>query len=226
MAVFTGAREVSGWEAVGRAAGGAWRITNVKVNMSSSSLFNLRRKSGGPPGTAGSGSCTNSTGALSPSGLTTDSLVAGNAFGVTVRDVRLRGFVTTKEDMVKRFWSLRYRAAPSSGLLLMFPMARKGGSTADRNWEERAVAKDGGRGKTARTRCPREWTKDEGWRGSGRVQHCHFQVGATFRVVPVERLICPKRMQSIARIASTGAPSAQAYDDCCGEQEKQREERK
>lgn len=44
--------------------------------------------------------CTNSTGALSPSGLATESLVAGKAFGATVRDVRLRGFVTTNEDMV------------------------------------------------------------------------------------------------------------------------------
>ena len=44
---------------------------------------------------------------------------------------------------IQRFWSLRYRAAPSSGLLLMFPMVRVGDSTADRNREERTVAKDG-----------------------------------------------------------------------------------
>lgn len=43
--------------------------------------------------------CTNSTGALSPGGLATASLAAGNAFGVAVTDERLRGFVTTKEDM-------------------------------------------------------------------------------------------------------------------------------
>lgn len=34
-----------------------WRMTKEKENISSSSLFSLRRKFGGPPGLDGSGSC-------------------------------------------------------------------------------------------------------------------------------------------------------------------------
>ena len=43
---------------------------------------------------------TNSTGALSPGGLEAESLVAGKALGTILMEERLRGFVTTREDMV------------------------------------------------------------------------------------------------------------------------------
>ena len=93
-------------------------MTNVKVKMSSSSLLSLMRKSGAPPEDV-SGSylrmscrsswqnlghrqptCTNSTSALSPMGLEAASLVAGKAFGTMFKEDRLRGFVTTREDIV------------------------------------------------------------------------------------------------------------------------------
>lgn len=42
---------------------------------------------------------TNSTGALSPVGLAANSLVAGKALGTMFTEERLRGFVTTRDDM-------------------------------------------------------------------------------------------------------------------------------
>lgn len=45
---------------------------------------------------------TNSIGDVSLSGFWTDTLVAGNALGTTFTEVRFRGFVTTKEDMLTR----------------------------------------------------------------------------------------------------------------------------
>lgn len=83
----------------------------------------------------------NSTGALSFEGRETETRPAGNELGVTLRVLRFLGLVTTSEVIVtkamfvrdqegvwsstvnlRRFWSLRNREAPSSGLLLTLPI--------------------------------------------------------------------------------------------------------
>jgi hypothetical protein len=74
---------------------------------------------------------TNSTGVLSPFGRDTDNLVAGYPLGTTCTDERLRGLVIMSEDMESRFWSLRYRAAPSSGLLATLPISREAAALGD-----------------------------------------------------------------------------------------------
>ena len=149
--------------------------------------------------------CTNSTGAVSPEGLETDSLLAGNAFGVTVTEERLRGFVTTKEDIdtgeerwlavvrvrrtlsgpswsasgaggnIQRFWSLRYRAAPSSGLLLILPMVTDG---------ERAPG---------RQQTGVEWEADA-------------RVG-TLKVGGLRRTLCRQRKREVAGLRPGAVPS-------------------
>jgi hypothetical protein len=79
-----------------------WRMMNVKVKTSSSSLLSLRRKFGGAPGCAESKSCTNSIGLVSPKDLVADTLVAGNALGTMLSVERLRGWVTERPERVKR----------------------------------------------------------------------------------------------------------------------------
>lgn len=104
----------------------------------------------------------NSIGALSPAVRDATTLVAGNALGEILIDVRVRVLLMTSDaidtkeqscqrqvlayqwqregaarrarskagDNPQRFWSLRYSAAPSSGLLEMLPMIKRQGSTA------------------------------------------------------------------------------------------------
>lgn len=69
---------------------------NVKLKISSSSLFSLRRKLGADEG---SGSCTNSTRPVSLDGRVTAARVAGKALGVIMVEVRFRGHVITREDI-------------------------------------------------------------------------------------------------------------------------------
>lgn len=95
----------------------ACRITNLKLNVSSSSLLSLRIKLGLMPGEDGSGSClyqhlyssnlpkhrrtcTYSNTLASPISRAADTLVAGNALGATLRIVLLRELVTHKDEIV------------------------------------------------------------------------------------------------------------------------------
>lgn len=108
----------------------------------------------------------NSTGALSPAGRDADTLVAGNALGEMMMDVRFRVLLMTSDAIdtageerrvsaerrgqgrrqqgqrrdSHRFWSLRKSAAPSSGLLETLPMVKRQGL------EGRAQSREAGRG--------------------------------------------------------------------------------
>ena len=94
---------------------GSWRITNVNVNISSSSPDSLSSRLGdsGPlswsylacqqitrTDAATKLTMTNSTGEKSPPGRVAATFVAGNSFGTTVMVLLFRGFVITREDML------------------------------------------------------------------------------------------------------------------------------
>lgn len=143
--------------------GEVWRSTIVKLKVISSSLDKRRRKFGGAAAEVESGSyalrvstrastlpcletftCTYSITLSSPISLFAMYLVAGKAFGVMLRMVRFRGFVTviaetktadtcqhyTTEAEARHalhlFWSFSKRESPSPGLLLMFPIPNIG----------------------------------------------------------------------------------------------------
>lgn len=71
---------------------------------------------------------TNSTGDVSPRGLWAETLVAGKALGTMFTEVRFRGFVTTKEDMLtaKQSRSVRVTSHNLGAGLQQDPRARRG----------------------------------------------------------------------------------------------------
>ena len=97
----------------------ACRIIKVKLKTSSSSFESFRRKFGAPFGCNGSVSwqrlvsitcisqalvegrtCTNSSGLLSPDGRDADTLLAGNALGTMLMELRFFGLEIRSDDML------------------------------------------------------------------------------------------------------------------------------